>query len=205
MLVVGVTGGIGAGKSTVSGMMLQLGARIIDADQMAREVVDKDPQVLQELVRAFGPSVLMSDGSLNRRELGRKAFRDRGGRRRLNEILHPPILARLKCRLAQFLREGYRGIVVVDAALLVECRALTLVDRLVVVEAPEDIRRRRLMDLQGLSTREIRDRMAAQLPPEEKSRRAHYLVVNDGDLDRLEERVGQVWRMLEEDLSHKGD
>lgn len=203
MLVVGVTGGIGAGKSTVSEMMLHLGARVIDADQIAREVVKEDPRVLQELIRAFGPGIIKSDGSLDRRALGRMAFRERGGRERLNEILHPPILTRLKDQLDEYAQEGYRGIVVVDAALLVECRALNLVDRLVVVVAPEKIRRRRLIDLKGLSPDEIQDRMAAQLPPKEKSRRANYLVANDGDLPLLEERVRRVWQMLQEDLSHK--
>lgn len=205
MLVVGITGGIGAGKSTVSGMMAQLGARVIDADQIAREVVQENSQVLQELARAFGSGILRTDGSLNRRELGRRAFRDQEGRERLNGIIHPPILARLKGQLAQIRQEGYRGIVVVDAALLVECRALALVDRLVVVAAPEDVRRRRLVDLQGLSPQEIQDRMAAQLPQEEKSRRAHYLIVNDSNLAHLGEQVQQVWRRLEENLSCKED
>lgn len=204
MLVVGVTGGIGAGKTTVSRMMVQLGARLIDADQIAREVVEKDPQVLQELVTAFGSGILQADGSLNRRELGRKAFRDHRRRECLNEIVHPPILARLKGQLAQFRRSGHGGIVVVDAALLVECRVLSLVDRLVVVEAPEDIRRKRLTENLGLSTQEIDERMAAQLPAEEKSRMADYIIVDDVPLPLLQERVYQIWQRLKEDLSRKG-
>jgi dephospho-CoA kinase len=203
MLVVGVTGGIGAGKTTVSGMLAQLGARVIDADQIAREVVEKDPQVLLELVRAFGSGILEADGSLNRRELGRLAFEDPGRCERLNEILHPPILARLRDHLDQLRQLRYRGIVVVDAALLVEWGALRLLDKLVVVEAPEDVRRQRLMRHLGLSPMEIRSRMAAQLPPQEKSKKADYLIGNDVSLSVLRERVQQIWLRLMEDLSHK--
>jgi len=201
MLIVGVTGGIGAGKTIVSKMMAQLGARVIDADQIARQVVENQPQVLQELVKVFGSGILEADGSLNRRELGRRAFRDQHSRDRLNGILHPPILTRLKELLSQFRQSGFGGIVVLDAALLVECRALTLVDKLVVVEAPEDLRRKRLMEHLGLSGQEIQDRIDAQLPPEEKIQKADYRILNDHDLPGLRKRVRQVWLRLENELS----
>jgi len=205
MLVVGVTGGIGAGKTTVAKMMAQLGARVIDADQIARELVEKDPQVLPELVRAFGSGILGANGSLNRRQLGRLAFEDLRKRERLNKILHPRILARVKDLLDQFRRCGYAGIVVVDAALLVESQALSLVDKLVEVVAPEDLRRQRLMEHLGLSPEEIQSRMAAQLPPQEKSKKADYLITDDVPLSVLRKRVGQVWLRLMEDLSGKED
>lgn len=203
MLIVGVTGGIGAGKTTVSGMLAQLGARVIDADQIAREVVEKGPQVLQELVRAFGSGILRADGSLNRRELGRLAFEDSTRCERLNKIIYPHILARLKGHLDQLRKSEYRGIVVVDAALLVEWGALHLLDKLVVVEAPEDVRRQRLREHLGLSPKEIQGRMAAQLPPQEKSKQADYLIGDDVLLSVLRERVHQVWLRLVEDLSRK--
>jgi dephospho-CoA kinase len=199
MLVVGVTGGIGAGKSTVSRMFAQWGALVIDADQIAREVVEKDPRILQHLAEAFGSGILHADGSLNRRELGRLAFRDRRGGESLNGILHPPILARLKSLLAQLRQSDYRGIVVVDAALLVECRVLGLVDKLVVVEAPEHLRRQRLMEHAGLSAGEIRDRMAAQLPSPDKSKLADHIIVNDVPFSLLRERAAQIWKSLKEE------
>jgi dephospho-CoA kinase len=201
MLIVGVTGGIGAGKTIVSKMMAQLGARVIDADQIARQVVENQLQVLQQLVKVFGSGILEADGSLNRRKLGRRAFRDRRSRDRLNGILHPPILARVKELLSQFRQSGFGGIVVVDAALLVESRALDLVDKLVVVEAPENLRRKRLMEHLSLSAEEIQDRMDAQLPSEKRTQKADYLISNDHDLVRLRERVGQVWLSLEKELS----
>lgn len=199
MLVVGVTGGIGAGKSTVSRMFAQWGALVIDADQIAREVIEKDPRILQDLARAFGSGILQANGSLNRRELGRLAFRDRRGCESLNGILHPPILARLKGLLAQLRQSDYRGIVVVDAALLVECRVLGLVDKLVVVEAPEHLRRQRLMEHTGLSAGEVRDRMAAQLPSPDKSKLADYLIVNDVPFSLLRQRAAQIWKSLKEE------
>jgi dephospho-CoA kinase len=202
MLVVGLTGGIGAGKSTVSQFFARLGAEIIDADAIAREVVAEDPRVREKLVAAFGQEILASDGSLDRRELGRRAFRDEHSRRRLNDILHPPILAKTQQALEELRRRGYGGVVVVDAALLVECRTLEMVDQLVVVTAPLDLRRRRIKDSQGLSDQEIDQRMAAQLTDEEKSKLADHLIVNDGTLDGLRGQVVQVWdRLLERLLS----
>lgn len=202
MLVVGLTGGIGAGKSTVSRLFARLGAEIIDADAIAREVVALDPAVRDELVATFGEEILASDGSLNRRELGRRAFQDEHSRRRLNDILHPPILTKTQQALEKLRRRGYDGIVVVDAALLVECRTLEMVDQLVVVTAPMDLRRQRIKHSQGLSDQEIDQRMAAQLTDEEKAKLADHLIVNDGTLDGLRDRVGQVWdRLLERLLS----
>jgi len=201
MLVVGVTGGIGAGKSTVSKLFAQLGAEVIDADAIARKVVAEDPKVLDDLVAAFGKEILVSAGRLDRRELGRRAFRDHRSRRLLDDILHPPIRARTKRALEDLRCRGYGGIVVVDAALLVECQTLGTVDQLVVVTAPQDLRRRRIKESQGLSDREIDQRMAAQLSDEEKSKLADHLIVNDGTLDGLRDQVGQVWRRLLEKLS----
>ena len=205
MLVVGVTGGISAGKSTVSAMFTRLGARSIDADRIARQVVERDGQVFQDLTAAFGENILAKDGSLDRRELGRRAFGTKGGSVRLNEIIHPAILASIQSQLDHLRQEGFGGVVVVDAALLVECRALDMVDKLVVVEAAVDIRRVRLKDRTGLSDREISDRMAAQLSAEEKLRVADYIIANDGSLTALRDRVIQVWQSLQKDLARAGN
>jgi len=196
MLVVGVTGGIGSGKSTVSRMMADLGARVVDADVIAREVLRDDPGLVSELAREFGQDLLTPDGSLDRRELGRRAFHDRGSRERLNRLMHPPILARTRQLLDRIRNQGYDGIVVLDAALLVECRALDLIDRLVVVTAAKQVRHRRLKEDRGLSSEEIRARAAAQLPPEEKTALADEVIVNDGSRSDLRRRVGEVWDRL---------
>ena len=199
MLVIGVTGGIGAGKSTVSGMMAALGARVLDADAIAREVLRNDAGLLQELVRAFGEDILAPDGSLRRRELGCRAFRDRRSRERLNGLLHPPILARTRELLEQIRRSGYDGIVVLDAALLVECQALYMIDRLVVVTAPEKLRSHRLQNDRGISDEEFRARAAAQLPPAEKIKQADVVIVNDGTREDLRRQVQKAWTRLLQD------
>jgi dephospho-CoA kinase len=199
MLVVGVTGGIGAGKSTVSEMFAGLGARVLDADVIAREVLRDDVALLDQLTRAFGEDILAPDGSLDRRELGRRAFRDRRSRERLDRILHPPILTRTGELLKQIRRSGYDGIVVLDAALLVECRAVHLVDRLVVVTASEKHRQRRLKGDRGLSEEEFRARAAAQLPSGEKKKLADYVIDNDGTREDLAKQVRNVWSRLSHD------
>jgi len=193
MLVVGVTGGIGAGKSTVSRMLADLGARVVDADVIAREVLREDPDLVSGLAREFGQDLLTPDGSLNRRELGRRAFRDRRSRERLDRLMHPPILARTRQLLERIRKQGYDGIVVVDAALLVECRALDMVDDLVVVTAPKAVRHRRLREDRGLSSEEIRARAAAQLPPKEKVKLADVIIVNDGSREDLRRQVRELW------------
>jgi len=196
MLVVGVTGGIGAGKSTVSRMMADLGATIVDADRIARDVLQDDPDLAVKLAGEFGEDLVAPDGTLDRRELGRRAFRDRRSRERLNRLMHPPILFRTRQILERMREEGTDGVVVIDAALLVECRALDLVDRLVVVTAPERLRRRRLKKDRGLSSAEFRERAAAQLDPGEKIKLADEIILNDGSRERLCRRVREVWDRL---------
>jgi dephospho-CoA kinase len=204
MLVVGVTGGIGAGKSTVSRMMADLGARIVDADRIAREVLRDDPDLILKLAGEFGEDLVAPDGTLDRRELGRRAFRDRRSRERLDRLMHPPILDRTRQILERIREEGTHGIVVIDAALLVECRALDLVDRLVVVAAPERLRRRRLKKERGLSGAEFRERAAAQLDPGEKVKLADEIIVNDGSRERLRRRVREVWDRLSAGAGRSG-
>jgi len=200
MLVVGVTGGIGAGKSTVSRIMAELGATVLDADAIAREVLRDDPDLVKALARTFGEDLLAPDGSLDRRELGRRAFGDSRSLERLNNLMHPPILARTRRLLDGMREQGYSGIVVLDAALLVECRALDLVDRLVVVTAPERIRHRRLQEDRGLDREEFRARAAAQLSPEEKAALADEVIVNDGSLEDLRGRIQNVWNRLSAEI-----
>jgi dephospho-CoA kinase len=200
MLVVGVTGSIGAGKSTVSQMMADLGGRVLDADAIAREVLDDQADLVEELMRAFGEDILMPDGSLDRRELGRRAFRNQRSRERLNSLLHPPILRRIEDRLQKVRRSGYDGIVVIDAALLVECQALHLVDRLVVVTASEPLRYRRLRRDRRFNHEEFQARASAQLPDGEKIRLADYVIENQGTREDLQKQVRSLWSQLSDEV-----
>ena len=197
-MIVGVTGGIGAGKSTVSRIFAEMGAWVIDSDAVGHEVL-RDPAAIRELAEAFGADILDKEGQIVRRELGRRAFVSEAGRERLNAMVWPRLRQLLKAKIQQTRDEQPDRPVVVDAALLVERGdPKSLVDALVVVTAPEDVRVRRTMDRLGISEAEVKARMAAQLPESDKVRVADYVVVNDGGIEVCRERAGAVWRKIVE-------
>jgi dephospho-CoA kinase len=173
----------------VSRQLAELGCRVIDADLLAREVVAPGEPALQALVEAFGPEVLRPDGSLDRQRLGALVFADPGRRRRLEEITHPAIRQRRAAVLAELAAGGFDGIVVQDAALLVEVGAHAEVDRLVVVYAEPGVQRERLMRRDGLDAAEAERRIASQMPLAEKVKLAHYVIDNT---DSPEETAAQV-------------
>lgn len=183
MLRVGLTGGIASGKSSVARVFLELGANVIDADRVSQDLVRPDSAVLARIVRAFGKEVLKSDGRLDRGRLGAIVFADPGKRRTLEGILHPLILEEIDRRIEELSRIDPLGIVVVEAALIVELGRQQEFDRLVVVWAEEEQQIRRLIARDGLSFEEARQRLAAQMPLAEKRRIAHYVVDNSGTPD----------------------
>lgn len=186
-LLVGLTGGIATGKSTVSAMFGFLGCRVIDADQLAREVVEPGQPAHAAIVREFGPDVLQDDGALDRRRLGAIVFADAARRKRLEAITHPAIRARLGRILAVYDEEGFDGIVVWDVPLLIETGGAALVDRVVVVYADPETQCRRLMARDGSDEAAARARIASQMSIEEKRRLAHHVIDNSGgraDTDR---------------------
>jgi dephospho-CoA kinase len=195
-MLLGLTGGIAAGKSTVAGMLRELGAAVLDADQLARQVVERDPALRQRLAAEFGDGVLAADGSLDRQQLGRLVFADAGARRRLEALTHPAIAAEAERRVAELREVEGAAIVVYEAALLVETGRHRQMDRLLVVVADDELRVRRLMRRSGLSEAQARQRLASQLPQEQKARQAHYVVDNSGSLDHTRRRVWQVWSEL---------
>ncbi|MDA0748206.1 MAG: dephospho-CoA kinase [bacterium] len=193
---VGVTGGIGAGKSSVCRLLGELGALVIEADAVGHEAV-QDPVVLKELVADFGADILDEAGKLNRRELGRRAFATEAGRKRLNEIVWPLLGRLLLDRAEEALAAQPHRPVVIDAALLVEWGTpKSICDVLVVVTAPQEIRVRRTMERMGLSEAEVEARMASQFPEEEKVRLADYVIVNDGSEMELVEKTRAVWEQI---------
>lgn len=195
-LIVGLTGGIAAGKSAVAEMFVRLGAAHLDADQLARRVVAEDPGLLASLVMAFGEEILDDAGRLHRAALGRVVFSDPTARERLEALTHPAIAA-AAARDLEALAAGSDGRpVLYEAALLVEVGRAGEMDRLVVVVADEQARLRRLMARSGLSEQEARQRFAAQLPQEEKAALADYVIDNSGSLDETREQVRQVWAAL---------
>ena len=191
VLKVGLTGGIGAGKSAVSARLAALGAVIVDADRLAREVVAAGTDGQAEVVAAFGPAVLGADGELDRPALARRVFGDEEARRRLEKIIHPRVRAEAAARAAAAPPDA---IVVNDVPLLVETGQAPSYHLVLVVTADERARIRRLADTRGMSADEARSRIAAQATPAQRAAAADVLLPNDGSLADLAARVDTLWR-----------
>jgi dephospho-CoA kinase len=188
MLTIGLTGNAGSGKSTVAALWQRPGVVVLDADELAREIVDGDRALRQALAIEFGEEVLEPSagadvGPLRRQELARRAFASPERTQALDTLVHPPLVALLEERLAEAAREQ-PDLVVVDAALIFELGFADRFDRMVLVTAPAAARAERLR-LRGLDDETVARLMASQLPDEEKLPRAHYVVVNDGSLEEL--------------------
>jgi dephospho-CoA kinase len=198
MLLVGLTGGIGSGKSEVSRRFAALGAVIVDADVVAREVVAPGTDGLADVVAAFGPGVLAADGSLDRDALAATVFADADARVRLNGIVHPRVGARTLELVTAAAERDPHAVVVNDVPLLVEAGLTDRYDVVVVVAADPDTQLRRLVGLRGMTEADARARIAAQAPLSDKLAVADFVVTNDGDLETLDAEVRQVWAHLVE-------
>jgi dephospho-CoA kinase len=192
--VIGLTGGIASGKSTVSGMLRQLGVDVIDADAISRDVVEPGTPGLAEVARRF-PGVLGPDGRLDRAKLGARIFFDPQERAALNAILHPLIQEEFRRRAAELEQQG-KPLVVYDAALLIENGLHRKMDAVVVVNAPEDVQRRRLMERNGLTREEADARVASQMPLREKIPLATWVVDNGGTLEATRAQVERIRKEL---------
>ncbi|HSL68431.1 MAG TPA: dephospho-CoA kinase [Actinomycetota bacterium] len=195
MLLVGLTGGIGTGKSTVARMLEKRGAVVFDADVLARQAVAPGTPGFDQVVDRFGPNVLAPGGGLDREALASIVFSDPAARRDLEGIVHPEV-RRMFAEGCEEYRDSDR-VVVFSAPLLVETGMHTAFDLLIVVSAPVAIQIERLMRDRGMAERDVRARIAAQLPLEAKAEVADILVDNEGTLEDLERRVDRVWRDLD--------
>ena len=196
MKVIGLTGGIGSGKSTVSQFLAELGATIIDADKIGHEVLKPDTEVWREVVAAFGKQIVTANGTIDRKKLGTIVFSNPEARAQLNQIMHPRIYEMVKAQLAEYQRQG-TNVVVVEAPLLVEADWTLLVDEVWVTTAAEDTVLKRLRERTGLSEAESQARIRSQLPPEEKIKSADVVIDTDFDLDELKAKVRELWRGLQ--------
>lgn len=196
MLRVGLTGSIGVGKSYVSGVLAELGCRVLDADETAREVVSPDSPGLRDVLAAFGPEILQSDGTLDRARLGALVFADAAKRAQLNSILHPAIIARQDERLREWERAEPDGIAVVDAALMIESGGYQRFDKLIVVHCRVEVQLERLMTRDGLSRADAEKRISAQMPQEEKKKFADYLIDTSDGFDAARRRTVEVYDAL---------
>ncbi len=193
MLRVGLTGGIASGKSSVSALLARQGAVVIDSDLLAREVVAAGTPGLAEIVDAFGADVLTIDGELDRPAMGRRIFGDAEARRRLESIIHP----RVRAQAAEIERlASDESVVVHDIPLLVETGQAENFDVVVVVDAPPDVQRNRLMRDRGLAASEADTRINAQASRDERLAVADRVLVNAGTLDELGEAVDVLWAEL---------
>ena len=202
-LLVGLTGGIATGKSTVAETLRRLGAVVIDADQLARDVVVPGEPALAEIVREFG-DVRHPDGTLDRKKLGALVFSDPARRRRLEAITHPAIRERFLRRLRELEERGFEGLVFFDAPVMIESGNYRNMDRLVVVFTDEATQRARLVARDGMTPAEASQRMAAQMPVVDKAKLADYVIDNCGDRAATEARTREVFQALLADLRARG-
>jgi len=192
MRVLGLTGGIGSGKSTVARMFIELGAEVIDADQLAREVVEPGKPALDEIRQAFGSDVLMPDGRLDRRKLAAIVFADPAARARLNDITHPLIRRRMRQEVEA--RRHQSGTLILDIPLLLETPRPSFLKRVIVVWVDARTQLRRLTERDGLSETEARRRIAAQMPLDAKRSIADDVIDNSGTLEQTRRQVEALVR-----------
>jgi dephospho-CoA kinase len=202
MFVIGLTGGIGSGKSTVSDMLRAKGAATVYADQIGHEVYRPGTRVWEEVVAAFGQQVVDDDGQIDRRRLGQMVFTDLEARRRLDAITHPPMEKMMAARLEELRRQGTR-VAVLEAAILIEAGWAHLADEVWVTVVSPEVAAQRSMERSGLSREQAEARIAAQLSNEERVRHAQVVIDTDCALAEVSQRVDELWDDLVGRLSAK--
>ncbi|HEX6059681.1 MAG TPA: dephospho-CoA kinase [Gemmatimonadaceae bacterium] len=198
MLLIGLTGNIASGKSTVAQLFSERGATVVDADILARRAVEVGTPAYEQIVRRWGTSVLAPDGRLDRAAMRERVFGFPEELEALNEIVHPEV-GRMRDRLVDEARQRGDRIVVCDIPLLFEKSLVGDFDRIVLVDAPRDVRLDRLVKDRGLRETEAMAMIAAQMPAELKRARADHIIDNVGTLLELEDKVAAVWSALEQD------
>jgi dephospho-CoA kinase len=192
MKILGLTGGIGSGKTVVGEMFARLGAEIIDADQLAREVVEPGQPALEEIVQRFGSDILQPDGRLDRARLGGIVFADASARAALNAITHPRIRQRMEDAIAA--RKDRAGVLVLVIPLLYESARSSLVEEVIVVWVDPQTQFRRLVERGGLTAEQARQRIEAQMPLDEKRAHADDVIDNRGSLADTQRQVEAIYR-----------
>lgn len=197
MKIVGLTGNIASGKSTAADMFEKLGAKIIDADRVARSVVEPEKPAWKEIVEKFGKDVLNPDGTIDREKLGEIVFNDERKRTVLNDITHPKILEEVRKDIERHREEG-SGVIIIEAALIVEkggwLRAT--INSLIVVTSSQESRIQRLMSRRGYTREEALSRINAQIPSAEKEKHADMIIDNSGSLEDTGRQVSGIWERI---------
>ncbi len=190
-IILGVTGGVATGKSTIAGMLRQLGAVVIDADRISHRFLRRGTPSWQKVVDEFGDEILNKNLVINRKRLGKIIFADKDKRKRLERIIHPLVIETVKRKITQAIKKEQR-IIVIDAPLLIESGMRSLVDKLIVVNATNHIQRKRLAE-RGLRREDADRRINSQLPLTMKVKLADYVIENNGDLACTEKQVRRIW------------
>jgi dephospho-CoA kinase len=198
MAYFGLTGGIASGKSTAARVFAELGAKIIDADRLGHEVIGRRGEAYEELLREFGAAILDASpqGNIDRERLGRIVFRDPEKLRRLNAIVHPAIIARTEQLAAEHHARDPQAVILVDAALIFEAGIGGRFHKVIVVWCRPELQLERLMAKAGITRKEAERRIAAQMPVEEKRRRADFLIDSSGSLESTHGQVESVYGKL---------
>ena len=200
-IIVGITGGIACGKTTVSERLAEKGAIPINADEIGHQLLKADSPVIDELVNAFGQGILEESGDVSRKKLGAIVFNDKSARERLNAILHPLIIQRSRSRARQLVTEDPSCVVLLDAPLLIEAGAYDSVDLIVVVTASPEVQLQRILARSSAQNRpltenEAQARIDSQMPLSEKVKYADVVIENSGTLEELNKQVDQLWTQL---------
>lgn len=196
MLKVGLTGGIASGKSTVASMFVELGARLIDTDAIARQVVKIGGPVFESIVKFFGQKVLNEKGELNRQGLREIIFKDQEARNKLNSLVHPAVAAEVEAAFDEIARSDSNAVALVDVPLLYETNTEDRYDVVVVVYVPAQMQAQRLMLRDGVNRESAEQSLKAQMPLEEKRKKAQFVVDNSGTLQETRKQVQAVWQTL---------
>jgi dephospho-CoA kinase len=196
MLSVGLTGGIASGKSTAAQLFVQKGARLIDADLVARDVVRPGEEGFQPVLDAFGSDITTPLGELDRVKLGAIVFSDPEKRKLLDALLHPFITNRIFSRIGRLKDQRYRGIVMADIPLLFECGLQQRFDKTVLIYAHPELQQQRLIQRNSITPKAARQRLCSQMAIDDKRQYADYIIENTGSLDALEEQVTVIWSLL---------
>jgi dephospho-CoA kinase len=195
MLVIGLTGNLGTGKTEVAQILAELGAVVINADELGHELLQLSTRAYTEIVAAFGKSILKHNGEIDRKKLGQLVFDDPAALNKLNRITHPRIYEIVRQKIGEYRQSG-AGVVVLEAALLIEAGWKPLLDQVWVTTAPEATILERLKKARGLSQEQILARLKAQMPQKEKMKQTDLVINTDCPIDELRARITELWHGL---------
>ncbi|MDX9702650.1 MAG: dephospho-CoA kinase [Candidatus Auribacterota bacterium] len=188
-----ITGGIGSGKNTVGEHFTELGAKVVDSDIIVHYLYDNDEKLRRELITAFGPSVLREDGGIDRKKLAEQVFTCDKNLELLNRIVHPKVRDEIKKRISEISKNTHVNCIVVLVPLLIEANMINDFDKIILVTADDHIRIDRVKKRNGLTEKEIKARICAQMPDEEKKRFAHFVVDNNGLIEQTRKQIEFIY------------